>query len=120
MNTEDKKTQAFKALILECADFSGYDEVSPTPTSEKGIITSLSDIFHSEKSVEIERIGYYNAAKDWFQGLCSACEIPYMNADILDFYGENELDSDNVEHLIYDDYYFTASEVFVDMIQGRA
>jgi len=107
MQSTETKEQALKALILKCADFSGYDEILIEPKTEKGIVNTLSDIFHSEKSWEIKNLGSYQAATNWFQGLCSACSVPYWN--------------DEIENLGFDPetYFDDLGEIFTDMINGR-
>ena len=114
------KTEALRELILDCADFEGYPDLIVNPTSDHGKIQALSDIFESEKGWEIKRHGGYRAATSWFQGLASACTVPFSYDEIRDFYGKNELDmtfDGNVE--MSEDYFTSLGEVFCDMIAGR-
>ena len=119
MSISDKTQQAFKALILEHADFSNYDSVFSTPKTEKGIINTLSDIFNSEKGWEIKRSGGYQAASDWFQGLCSACPVPFYYEEIYEWYAANGLDTMDGDCDMSLGYYTTLGEVFCDMIGGK-
>ena len=96
------KKEFLRQLILEHADFDGYD--IPQPETVNGYINTLSDIFHSEKSWEIKKYGIYKASTSWFQGLPSACSVPFWN-DEIESLGLNP-----------ETYWDELGEVFADMI----
>ena len=43
-------------------------------------------IFLKEKGYEIERVGEFNAFKDWLMGLPTILTVPFYNYDILEQY----------------------------------
>ena len=88
MTTLKKPTAAqFKTLLLDCIDNSGYSDAELTTDQAKlqfACDTIRSELPHLMRDNRIT----VNQCQDWLQGLASACTIPFMNADIVQWWCE--------------------------------
>jgi len=90
MNTLTKGHELQKLAqkeIIDCIDTEGYDtsEFDGSFMSTKEKVTFMYNTFISEVGhYEIPRVGFQKALSSWFQGLPSACTIPWENYRILE------------------------------------
>ncbi len=94
-------------LIIDSIDCDYLGIPEETEINEK--ILSLRDRFILEVGWNVERVGQQKAAKDWLQGLASACTVLFYNHDILKWGVENNLinetASDRVQETFLENYW---------------
>ena len=76
-----------EAEIISCINTEGYDtsEFDGSFISTREKIEFLHSTFMKEVGHwNIPRVGFQKALLDWFQGLPSACTIPFYNYDIIE------------------------------------
>lgn len=71
----------YQALILASIDNSAYEDKELTTEKEKAQFAAKT--LRSELGWLIDREGLQAACQHWLQGLASACNIPFMNGDII-------------------------------------
>ena len=93
MNTIKRKNtypsrKQFKVLLLSCADGSNYGVDLDTATDEQKA-AFLVDTIKSEMGWMLEKHTTFAMAKDWLQGLASACTIPFYNGSVVEWLESN-------------------------------
>lgn len=76
---------AVKQYILNAIDFNSYDNALPMSTDAEKL-QSLDKVFRAEYGwvIEIERVGYQAAMREWISGLPSCFNIEYRNHAIVE------------------------------------
>jgi hypothetical protein len=72
----------YEQTIIDNIDFDGYGFSNDMYLYDK--IKTTYNIFKKEYGFMIERVGEYNAFKEWIQGLPSVLTVPFMNYDIIE------------------------------------
>lgn len=84
-NTANKTAYTFfEKTIIVNIELSDYGINDDAELFDK--INKLYEVFKSEYGFMIERVGKYNAFKEWLQGLPSVLTIPFYNYDIITNY----------------------------------
>jgi hypothetical protein len=76
----------YEQTIIDAIDFSGYEDDADI-FGDYPLYTDIQNIyfiFKKEYGFMIERVGEYNAFKEWLQGLPSVLTVPFYNYDILE------------------------------------
>lgn len=104
----------FEKIIVENIDLSGYDLSNDINLFDK--IKETHNIFKSEYSYNIARMGEKKAFCEWLQGLPSALTVPFYNYDILNrAYLHNEIQANATEEQedkFLDTYFMNLSSAF--------
>lgn len=80
-NPKKSSNDFYEKVIINAISTDGFDLVKqPKTTKEK--LEFLKERFQSEYGYAINRIGYQDAMRDWYQGL--AIDIPFYNNDIIE------------------------------------
>lgn len=112
--------KAFKGLILSCVDSSGYD-VDLDNATDAQKIAFLADTIHSELGWMLEKQTAFTMAKDWLQGLASACTIPFYNCQIVEWLeSKGFIVTPHNEYKAIDQYWDNAAFALVAMISQQA
>lgn len=83
----------YKNTIIENINFDGYEDsldilgVSMKEGFDHELYVKIHNVYHifkREYGFMCERIGEYNAFKEWLQGLPSVLTVPFYNYDILE------------------------------------
>jgi len=70
-----------KQYIIDSIDNTNYEDKELTTDKEK--LSFFYNCFKDEYSWNIERLGSYQAFKEWLQGLPAAINIVFTNYDII-------------------------------------
>jgi hypothetical protein len=76
----------YEQTIIDAINFSGYEDDADI-FGDYPLYTDIQNIyfiFKKEYGFMIERVGEYNAFKEWLQGLPSVLTVPFYNYDILE------------------------------------
>lgn len=86
-NTANKTAYTFfEKTIIDNIELSDYGINDDADLFDK--INKLYELFKSEYGHMIDRVGRYNAFKEWLQGLPSVLTVPFYNFDIISNYAE--------------------------------